>query len=61
MNFTGAGTVSAGEYDEEISIAGSGHIKGNIKCTGLESAGSTKSDGAAEKSKQLVLFPSEET
>ena len=48
MNFAGAGTVAAGEYNEKINIAGSGHIKGNIKCEGLESAGSTKSDGSIE-------------
>ena len=48
MNFAGAGVIPAGEYDEKISIAGSGHIKGNIKCIELESAGSTESDGDIE-------------
>lgn len=45
MNFSGAGVIPAGEYDEEIQISGSGHIKGNIKCTEFHSAGMVKGDG----------------
>ncbi len=48
MKYAGAGAVPAGNYNEPIEIAGSGHIRGDIHCTGLTCAGATKSDGSIE-------------
>ena len=55
MNFSGAGVIPAGEYDEEIKISGSGHIKGNIKCTEFHSAGMVKGDGDIDCSDSIKI------
>lgn len=45
MNILGSGHISAGEYNEKISISGSGKINGNIRCIALSCSGSVKGAG----------------
>lgn len=47
IKISGAGTVVGGEYDE-ISISGSGKIKGRTKCNTLKSSGSICCDETLE-------------
>jgi cytoskeletal protein CcmA (bactofilin family) len=46
MKISGSGTISAGEYNESISVSGSGKITGNIKCQELSCSGSVKGMGS---------------
>jgi len=45
MNVSGIGHIAAGEYDEKISISGSGKIDGNIRCVALYCSGAVTSTG----------------
>ena len=42
MNISGSGTIAAGEYNEKISISGSGRLDGNVRCQSLDCSGSVK-------------------
>lgn len=48
MKISGSGTISAGEYNESISVSGSGKITGNIKCRELSCSGSVKGMGSIQ-------------
>lgn len=45
MNIAGSGVIPAGEFDEKVSISGSGRIKGNLRCTAFSVAGSASGAG----------------
>ncbi len=45
MNISGSGHISAGEYNDKISVSGSGKIDGNIRCIALSCSGSVKGAG----------------
>jgi len=45
MNISGRGTILAGEYNQKISISGSGRIDGNIRGTDFSCAGSASGKG----------------
>lgn len=45
MKISGSGSISAGEYNEEVSVSGSGKVNGNIKCTQFTCTGAAKIDG----------------
>lgn len=45
MNISGSGTISAGEYNDRISVSGSGRLSGNVRCVGLRCSGSLHADG----------------
>ena len=40
MNISGSGRISAGEYNEKISVSGSGKIDGKVRCKALSCSGS---------------------
>ena len=42
MNISGSGSIAAGEYNEKISVSGSGRLDGNIRCIALHCSGSVK-------------------
>lgn len=46
MNISGSGRISAGEYNEKISVSGSGKLDGNIRCTSLSCSGAVKGTGS---------------
>ena len=46
MKISGSGSISAGEYNESISVSGSGKITGNIKCQELSCSGSVNAMGS---------------
>ncbi len=48
MNISGSGHIPAGEYNEKVSISGSGKIDGNLRCLGLSCAGSVHGCGEIE-------------
>ncbi len=48
MNISGSGTISAGEYNESISVSGSGRINGNLRCTSIRCSGSLRGEGSVE-------------
>ena len=35
MHISGSGHIPAGEYNDKISVSGSGRLDGNIRCTAL--------------------------
>ena len=45
MKIAGSGTIAAGEYNEEISVCGSGKINGNVRCPEFKCSGAVKSVG----------------
>ena len=45
MNISGSGHIAAGEYNEKISVSGSGKIDGNIRCNALVCSGAVKAQG----------------
>lgn len=45
MKIAGSGTIAAGEYNEEISVCGSGKINGNVSCTEFKCSGAVKAVG----------------
>ena len=53
MNISGSGSVAAGEYNERISISGSGKINGNVRCIGVSCSGSMRSVGNLECSENV--------
>ena len=53
MNISGSGQVAAGEYNEKISISGSGRINGNVRCIGVSCSGSMRSVGTVECSENV--------
>lgn len=53
MNISGSGHIAAGEYNEKISISGSGKIDGNIRCVGLSCSGSVRGVGSITCSEDL--------
>ncbi len=46
MNILGSGHIAAGEYNDKISVSGSGKIDGNIRCIALSCSGSVKGAGS---------------
>ena len=42
MNISGSGTIAAGEYNDKITVSGSGRLDGNIRCQSLHCSGSVK-------------------
>ena len=42
MNISGSGSIAAGEYNEKISVSGSGRLDGNVRCQSLHCSGSVK-------------------
>ena len=45
MNISGSGSIAAGEYNEKISISGSGRLKGNVRCASFSASGSAVGEG----------------
>ena len=45
MNIAGSGVIPAGEFEEKVSISGSGRINGNLRCTAFSVAGSASGTG----------------
>lgn len=45
MNIAGSGHISAGEYNEKITVSGSGKIDGNIRCLSFTCSGATSAAG----------------
>ena len=45
MNISGSGHIASGEYNDSISISGSGKIDGNIRCISLTCSGSVTGAG----------------
>ena len=45
MKISGNGTISAGEYNDHISVSGSGRLAGNVRCVGLHCSGSLGAAG----------------
>ena len=45
MNISGSGSISAGEYNDRISVSGSGKLNGNVRCVGLHCSGSLHGSG----------------
>ena len=45
MNISGSGRISAGEYNEKISVSGSGKIDGKVRCQALSCSGSVSGNG----------------
>lgn len=45
MNISGSGSISAGEYNDRISVSGSGKLDGNVRCVGLHCSGSLHGSG----------------
>lgn len=45
MKISGNGTISAGEYNDHISVSGSGRLEGNVRCVGLHCSGSLGAAG----------------
>lgn len=42
MNISGSGSIAAGEYNDKITVSGSGRLDGNISCQSLHCSGSVK-------------------
>ena len=55
MIISGSGQVAAGEYNEKISIGGSGRINGNVRCVGVSCSGSMRSVGNLECSENVSV------
>lgn len=53
MNISGNGTISAGEYNDRISVSGSGKLDGNIRCVGLHCSGSLHGSGYVHCSEDI--------
>ena len=45
MNISGSGRISAGEYNEKISVSGSAKIDGKVRCEALSCSGSVSGSG----------------
>ena len=45
MKIAGSGSISQGEYNEEISVSGAGKLNGNVKCESFKASGSVKAFG----------------
>ncbi len=48
MKISGSGTISGGDYDNEILISGSGIIDGDMRCAALHASGSVGAEGNVE-------------
>lgn len=48
MNIFGSGRIMAGEYNEKISVSGSGKIDGKVRCKALSCSGSVSGSGELE-------------
>ncbi len=55
MNISGSGCITAGEYNEKISISGSGRMEGNIRCIALSCSGSVKGSGSVSCSEEIRI------
>ena len=55
MNISGSGTIAAGEYNEKISISGSGKIDGNVRCIALRCSGSVKALGSVTCAEEVEV------
>ena len=45
MNIAGVGVIPSGEFDEKISISGTGRLSGNLRCKGLSISGEASGAG----------------
>ena len=48
MHISGSGHIPAGEYNDKISVSGSGRLDGNVRCTAFSAAGSAHCAGDLE-------------
>ena len=48
MKISGSGTISGGDYNEQISVSGSGAIDGRLRCTELHASGSVRANAEVE-------------
>ena len=48
MHISGSGHIPAGEYNDKISVSGSGKLDGNVRCTAFSASGSAHCAGALE-------------
>lgn len=48
MHISGSGHIPAGEYNEKISVSGSGKLDGNVRCTAFSGSGSARCAGSLE-------------
>lgn len=46
MHISGSGSIPAGEYNDRISISGSGRISGDVRCEGLSCSGAASCEGS---------------
>ncbi|MBQ7387220.1 MAG: hypothetical protein IJW03_03540 [Clostridia bacterium] len=55
MNISGSGHIGAGEYNESISVSGSGKLDGNVRCIGLHCSGSVRGAGSVDCSEDISV------
>lgn len=55
MNISGSGKIAAGEYNEKITVSGSGKLCGNVRCIALRCSGSVKAEGAVTCSEEVEV------
>ena len=55
MKIAGSGHISAGEYNDKISVSGSGKIDGNVRCVALSCSGAVKSVGSIECTEEVKV------
>ena len=53
MNISGSGSIAAGEYNEKISVSGSGKLNGDIRCVALSCSGAVKGVGSVTCTESL--------
>ena len=53
MKISGSGRIPAGDYNDRISIDGSGTLDGNVRCLGFSSEGSTHCTGSLECAEEI--------
>ena len=48
MHISGSGHIPAGEYNDKVSVSGSGKLDGNVRCTAFSASGSAHCAGSLE-------------
>lgn len=55
MNISGSGRIAAGEYNEKISISGSGKLSGNVRCAAFSASGYASGEGDLDCSEKASV------
>ena len=53
MHISCSGHIPAGEYNDKISVSGSGKLDGNVRCTSLSCSGSVHGTGYVQCSEDV--------